>query len=1136
MVNQSAVRLRQSNSDTTPDGSVELRNPGFFVMRSPLFPFEHLLSWANGSDGLSPDNAKDALVKGLRRIVADPIVLEALYLASPSVYEAAKAWLDTPLAPARKLERALVRYIQRMSGRSTPFGLFAGVSLGTASQDEATASQLRLLHRTHYKRYVRLDNDYLFTLIEFINRQDSIRRELMFRPNPSMYRLAGRWRYVRSAAVGRLVRHTLVAVDSDDPLEIALNRARAGARFDDLVESLLEMDPDIASDEASAYIDELIDQHVLLSNVGLTLTGDEPLDALVRDLRRLPSAAAIADRLDNVAAHIRTLSSAEIGTRTEAYSAVRTCLEALPVPVSPSRLLQVDLVKPAPGARLGPHVLDSIKEGIALLHRLSPPVVPEPIRRFREAFTARFERRAVPLLEALDEEHGIGFERSMAPSAENVPLLNGIPFGHQEGGPDGQRWTPRDAYLLRRIEELIRTGQWVLALTVDDADALATSELRPLPNALSALVLLADSDDASSSSQQVLIRHIQGPSGANLLGRFCHADSSLRDELRAHLHREQAAYADAILAEIVHLPEGRMANIVARPCLRSHELVYLGVSGAPPEHQIPASDLLVAVEDGQVILRSGRLGRRIVPRMATAHNYNRGQPVYRFLCYLQHQDGATSLGWQWGALECLPFLPRVTYRSVVLARARWRLDRSHLTSIVAAQGGRRPALQEWRRERQVPRHVLLVDGDNELPVDFENPLSVDTFCHLISRRPECVVAEMFPRPSQLCTVGPEGRFVHELIVPFTRGRSAGSTSPRDRAAGASRPSEIAGHRGDIGGVTPTEPLRTGLAAARNPADLADAAAATGRELTRSFAPGTEWHYVKIYTGTATVDRVLTATLRELIADLRGNGLIDRWFFVRYADPDWHLRLRLHGLTEAIRSSVRPRVEETAARLLGDGTSWKLQCDTYDREVERYGGPAGIESSETLFWIDSELVLDLLSALPAGKDADLRWRLCLFSWDRMLTGFGFTAEAKHVLAREHRDAYSRSLPVSKATAVAIGRRFRLERQSLERLIQGEPTDESLKPLLNMIEAGIERAAPGMHAVRTLSQKGQLSMPLASVAASHLHMHANRLLRSAHRYQECVLYDFLFRIYDSSLARRRRGIAAATPSSDQRSVDR
>jgi hypothetical protein len=58
---------------------------------------------------------------------------------------------------------------------------------------------------------------------------------------------------------------------------------------------------------------------------------------------------------------------------------------------------------------------------------------------------------------------------------------------------------------------------------------------------------------------------------------------------------------------------------------------------------------------------------------------------------------------------------------------------------------------------------------------------------------------------------------------------------------------------------------------------------------------------------------------------------------------------------------------------------------------------------------------------------------------------------------------------------------------------------------------------MAALRDWAAGDHLSPSLMEVAASYLHMHANRLLRSAHRAQEMVLYDFLARLYESRAAR-------------------
>jgi hypothetical protein len=64
-------------------------------------------------------------------------------------------------------------------------------------------------------------------------------------------------------------------------------------------------------------------------------------------------------------------------------------------------------------------------------------------------------------------------------------------------------------------------------------------------------------------------------------------------------------------------------------------------------------------------------------------------------------------------------------------------------------------------------------------------------------------------------------------------------------------------------------------------------------------------------------------------------------------------------------------------------------------------------------------------------------------------------------------------------------------------------------------------PIVDELRSCARAGRLTVPLPELAVSYLHMHANRLLRSAHRAQELVLYDFLARLYESRAARAPRG---------------
>jgi len=61
------------------------------------------------------------------------------------------------------------------------------------------------------------------------------------------------------------------------------------------------------------------------------------------------------------------------------------------------------------------------------------------------------------------------------------------------------------------------------------------------------------------------------------------------------------------------------------------------------------------------------------------------------------------------------------------------------------------------------------------------------------------------------------------------------------------------------------------------------------------------------------------------------------------------------------------------------------------------------------------------------------------------------------------------------------------------------------------------APLVKDLVTASRDGELTHPISALAPSFVHMHLNRVLRSAHRQQEFVIYDFLHRLYEAQLSR-------------------
>ena len=113
-----------------------------FVLRSPLLPFETINKINNNF---------------LKEIASSGIFQEAIYLASPLLYDELQKWQKGKIAKPKEEKRlryTLLRYLIRMSSRCTPFGLFAGCTSGEITQEKSTIenSRIFLAAQNKYKK------------------------------------------------------------------------------------------------------------------------------------------------------------------------------------------------------------------------------------------------------------------------------------------------------------------------------------------------------------------------------------------------------------------------------------------------------------------------------------------------------------------------------------------------------------------------------------------------------------------------------------------------------------------------------------------------------------------------------------------------------------------------------------------------------------------------------------------------------------------------------------------------------------------------------------------------------------------------------------------------------------------------
>lgn len=1018
----------------------------------------------------------------LRALLDDPVVREAVYLASPSLDERTAVWRDDPDGEAgRGIETGLVKYLSRMAVRCTPFGLFAGNTVGRIARE----TRLALLDRGAAVRHTRLDMDFLFDVVEKLAADPEVRDRVPFARNTSLYEAGGTLRYAEARKVDGRRAYFLVDVEPNEAIAAALERAEGGAMLDEIAAAIA--DDEIPLDAARGFVDELVEAQLLVPELGPVVTGPETLDDLIARLARRGAADGARARLSAARDALIDMDAEGPGVDAARYRALAAPLAEL-APVELSRFVQVDLVKPAAEVTVAADLVDELLRAAQALVDLFGKRQ-DPLAEFRRAFEERYGDREVPLVEALDEEIGVGFGASHGPGADPSPLLAGLPFPAAEQ-EERVTWGGRGRFLEWKLAEAVASGAEEMTLTPADVARFREADGPALADAFAVMATLLAGDPRDPDAPRAVLDNAAGPSGVRLLGRFCHGDPELRECVEAHLREEEAREPDVRYFEIVHLPEGRTGNILARPLLREWELAYLGPSGAPPERTLRIDDLTLRLHRGRVMLRSRRLGMEVRPRLTSAHNTMwRSLGIYRFLSVLQSERRVEGVMWAWGPLESQPRLPRVRFGRIVLSRATWNAGKDELDALRRGAGHEAfRTVQEWRARRGLPRLVGLVDADNVLPVDLDNPLSVAAFLDELRGREEIALQELLPGAAIDAAEAPEGRFTNEIVVPVVR--------PAGVEAGAVASPAAAGTA-----ATSAAPIRA------------------------TFAPGSEWLTVKLYAGAALADRVLLEAAAPAAEALRASGAVTEWFFLRFGDPDWHVRLRLHGDPDRLVREAIPALHDATAAWLADGRLHRVALDTYVREVRRYGGDAAMEPCETLFCADSVAAAAFLASTAGDAGLDARWRFAFVGMDRLLADLGFDVAGRRMLMDPVAGMYGAEFHLDSALRQRLRERYREERRSLEELLDGRgDAAAALGSAYDLLRARSEAGREACAALRALSAADALAVPLAEIATSLLHMHANRVLRSANRAQEMVLYRFLEKTYASRLARSRAGAEA------------
>lgn len=665
---------------------------------------------------------------------------------------------------------------------------------------------------------------------------------------------------------------------------------------------------------------------------------------------------------------------------------------------------------------------------------------------FKQEFLRRYENSAVPLLEVLDPDNGI---TTFGGSIVQCEWLKSVKLRPKADDQPPQQFSASmlDDDIIRQMTTSAQ--QPLTTLKLADIECTPGERIQHRYAATCGLLvnLYVDAND------ELLINYCgsYGPTSTLWHSRFSPLLSN--EHLHALQHTivgEQRANPELIYAEVLYVENLRQLDVIRRPTWYQYEIPLFVTPSVAPEFVIMPADLLIYLDNDEICLYSIKLQKRVIPRISSAHAYQHQQlNMYHFFGMVQNQNARTPSFQLPPILTQLHYVPRIQYRNIILQKRRWLVPVSDLKNLQKQEPSDR--LQQLQK-LQLDRYVSFGEADQILRLD----LFSDTDLKILLQH-------------------------NQSKFELYESLSDQYASPFQSSNGLHYSNEVV-----IAIQPPVQPYRP---------RPAPEAIVTHRPWVMS--PSDSEIYVKIYGSVTTLEHVLHSNELQQIMTTYQDYV---FFFVRYADPRPHLRLRLLRPSE---STVPPIDCSAIFGLLNQiqPGSTEIEVAVYKREVSRYGGSIGVLLAEAVFSADSRYLLSLYSGRQLATESDRMWHALTFLEQvlslQMQTHAEKAADCYRIF-NAYLAEYTNPADILKHLSVL----YRLHKNQLVILL--------IAPHKEVISQEARyRARELTHYYKFLTS--QCIKSTSSILTAVFHMHCNRLFIHYGRELEMLCYGLAYKTY-------------------------
>jgi thiopeptide-type bacteriocin biosynthesis protein len=1010
------------------------------------------------------------------------ITNEQLYISSQDLFDAIQTKNSNDIKKKEKIASTLEAYKTRSKSRCTPFGLFAGVGIGPIS--EITDVELS---ENNIIRHTRFDSIFILQLIEKLNSISYLEPLLKYYTNETIYQIHENYYYTEYYYKNFVRKHKFNKIEADNYLKLIIENAQNGLLKTEIV-SLIK-DEDITESEKYEFVSELINNKILLSELSPAVTGIEIEKKIFINLKKISQRATEIPEYPEIVSLISNLENIFLikdqidkngasDQNISLYYKIIDLVKQIDIPYNKKHLFQIDYIQLYRKLTINNRISNSVIEGLSALIRLYDHFEISNLKHFREQFYLKWQDEEIPLIKAIDTNYGIGYpvKQSIGDISES-PFIDHLPIENKlENKQTIELNDKLFTFWSNRINTAILNNT-IINIKKKDLEDFNSSSPDDLPATFSVLCSILDNSD----SPAILIKTAGGSSAIPLISRFANYDENINLLCKTIALKEEELYSDCIIAEISHFPDAKAGNIIQHPHFYKFNISYLNNPLADKEHSVATigiDDIVVKIVNNRIQLSSKKFNKQIIPKLSNAHAYFiNSQPIYHFLCDMQFNGVIGNPSFHIPQIEGkIKYTPRVTYEDkTILSAATWNLSKTDITNCFEPEEDDQEKMKLIKKKWNIPDFFVIVDGENELLINTNKVENINLFFTQISSKSSIKLEEyLFDSNSSFVKSNNDNSFNNEIIFCYYNDSSK--------------------TRSIINSITSTN------------------------SPPRQYHFGSEWIYYKIYCNSDVANEILISLYLKVINKPLFENKIVSFFFIRFKDPHYHVRIRIKILNLSYFNEVLSAVNELLSIYTNNLLIWKIQTETYEREVDRYGVNT-IDIAEKIFYIDSvNFITTILEFNNSNFKSNDFYYYCLLTIDTYLTIFTKNnTELKLKFCYIQRELFKNEFKSTKFIKQQLDKKYRIEKNELfDFMKQFNPIYEScymqqydeLRKLNRIFSEKLQLEF-------ALLKKVENNITIENYLVSYIHMCVIRFCKTKNRIHEYVFYDTLEKYYRYSI---------------------